>query len=98
MVFLLVRAVMYQTYFICLWPAGWNLDGILVAAQYLTIYPFQLREKWPSRVILESQIYSVMGNGHKTSMRVSSHLLGYNDYFVKYNCKQCYYHLILFHT
>jgi hypothetical protein len=39
---------------ICLWPAGGNLDGIHATGWYLTIYPFQLRRKRPTRVILEN--------------------------------------------
>jgi hypothetical protein len=39
---------------ICLWPAGGNLGGIHATVWYLTIYPFQLRWKWPTRVILEN--------------------------------------------
>jgi hypothetical protein len=37
---------------ICLWPAGRNLIGIHATVWYLTIYPFQLRGKRPTRVIL----------------------------------------------
>jgi hypothetical protein len=39
---------------ICLWPAGGNLGGIHVTVWYLTICPFQVRRKRPTRVILEN--------------------------------------------
>jgi hypothetical protein len=39
---------------ICLWPAGGNLGGIYAIVWYLNIYPFQLRGKRPTRVILEN--------------------------------------------
>jgi hypothetical protein len=38
----------------CLWPAGGNLSGFHATVWYLTIYPFQLRRKRPTQVILEN--------------------------------------------
>jgi hypothetical protein len=39
---------------ICLWPAGESLGGIHATVWYLTICPFQMRRKRPTRVILEN--------------------------------------------
>jgi hypothetical protein len=82
MVFWLVRAVMYKTS-ICkryLSLASWgNLGGIHATVWYLTIYPFQLRGKRPTRVILEKHGCKFTHvNRRKTDVCVCVCVLRYN--------------------
>jgi hypothetical protein len=51
---------------ICLWPAGGNLGGIHATVWYLTIYPFQLRGKLPTQVILENHEFKFYSHGKWT--------------------------------